>query len=142
MTSCVAELNTTQHPNACDSLLKFSGFLSGIPVTVLVDGGSTNNFVSAQLVSKHNLKTSSISEYGVRLADGSRSACVSMLRKAPLKIGRYRDRLCLSVIPLEGCDIVLGKAWFTHFNPVIDWRSNAVQFAFRGERVVLGPDAT
>lgn len=138
----MAEFNTVQSTSPLDkvaNLMVYSGYLAGQPVRILIDSGSTNNFVSADFVAANKFKLENSSPYAVTMADGTSSQCSGFLSKTPLKIGPYRAKLRLGAIPLQGYDIVLGKSWLTEVNPTIDFQSNVMTFMHKNEKIQIGP---
>ena len=136
-----AQLNAAQsgpESPAHSSLFTYRGSMRGIPITVLIDSGSTCNWVSADLVKENKLQTAPVQAYELSLADGSTLTCNSILAKTPIKIGRYREKLRLDVIPLSGYDIILGKPWLTDKCPSIQWQLNTISFDYKGECITLG----
>jgi hypothetical protein len=125
------------HP-ASSTLIKLNGKLEGKDVRVLIDGGSTGDYVSAKFVEKHQLKTvPTPEEHQVYMADGSLQSCSEELDQARLQIGRYKQTVHLTVMVLQGHDVILGKPWLTQHNPSIDWQSNTVVFKYKGRDICL-----
>ncbi len=72
--SVLSECNQlTTHPISQPALIKLPSQLNGQSATVLIDSGSSGNFISQSFVNKYNLNTQSIPHsQAVDLADGSR----------------------------------------------------------------------
>ena len=136
VSAALAQLNTASHEHS-DSLLLLQARLNGIKAVVLIDSGASENFVSQQFLSRHKLRLSEVSVLSVVLADGREHACDQALTRAQLRIGRYKDHVQLRSLPLQQCDIILGKPWLTRINPAIDWQANTLQFQHKGEAVFL-----
>ena len=64
----------------------------------LVDSGSSDSFIDSTFVNLHHLPTRGIPPIKLRLMDGTSNSVIT-----------------------QGCMIVLGYRWLTHFNPTIDW---------------------
>lgn len=125
-----------------ESLLTMPGRVNHRFAKVLIDGGAAGNFVSGSYLNQ--LSTVKLqhneSPRKVRVADGTQYSVELTLKDAYLKIGPYRERMDLEVIPLgETFDVILGKPWLVKHNPDINWRSNIVRFDFKGQEMVLGP---
>ena len=97
-------------------------------VTILIDSGATDNFISSQFVASANYITSKRNTlYQVKLADGTHSQSSHEVREAKLTLGTHTESLTLSVLPLAGYDIILGKPWLHKHNPRdIDWTRNII----------------
>jgi len=64
----------------------------------------------------------------VVLADGSRQPCNLYISDLPLKMNKYQNKLTFFVTKLKAYDIVLGKSRLAQYNPMIDWRTNKIEF--------------
>jgi len=110
-------------------LLRFNGRIGGRRATVLIDSGSTHDFISKEFVERHRLPTQSDGEpLTVTLADGTRSRC-PLQTVGPIKLvmGSVGEQQSFTVFPLSKYDAILGKPWLTKNNPSIDFRTNVVQ---------------
>ncbi len=90
-------------------LFKVYGRLNGGTVDVLIDNGSTCDFISSTLVSKMKLKTSTIDTTTVKMPNGTIETQDKIFYRVPLEIGPYFGKLDLSLLPLQGYDIILGQ---------------------------------
>ena len=114
----------------------YKGFLFGLPITVLFDTGSSGLFLAEEFQRKHNLPVRSLgTPLDVKLADGSiLRTDLALKYPAPVKIGSYRDKLPLRVVPLDsGFDVVLGMPWIAEVKPVIDWDSLEATISLPGQ---------
>ena len=134
--------------NALSELLKFPATFHGhpgrFPGIIMVDGGSTGNFVSASFASTCGASLSSFAEpVHVRMADGQLHRC-DQRTTISFSTQGYSETLQATVLPsLTGCDLILGMPWLKAHNPRIDWRTHEIHVnrPGRGTRSI-GPDAT
>ena len=122
--------------HAVAQLPLYKGFLFGLPITVLFDTGSSGLFLAEEFQRKHNLPVRSLgTPLDVKLADGSiLRTDLALKYPAPVKIGSYRDKLPLRVVPLDsGFDVVLGMPWIAEVKPVIDWDSLEATISLPGQ---------
>ena len=114
---------------ANESPIKLSGTLNGKSATILIDSGSSGNFVSKQFVSKHKLESrrlDSSSQHNVRLANGiveTTNQCII----GQLMIDDHHEQVELTVITLKGYDIVLGMPWLEIHNPEVNWSTGTIR---------------
>ena len=109
------------------STLKLKGQYWDRPVRIMIDSGSTSNFISRSWVSQHQIPEQYLENPNVvRLANGEMERVYSYT-VAPLTTGEYHQDIMLSVITLQNNDIILGMPWLTFHNPQIDWRSRTVR---------------
>ena len=134
--------NTTKHVyslNADTALLKFSGAVEHTRARILIDGGASGNFISQAFVQEHHLPTkTSTKNHSVVLADGTEYRIHQYMHNARIKMGRYRDKLDVEVIPLgNNYDLILGMPWLRQFNPRIDFKTLSLAFDHREETILL-----
>jgi len=96
--------------NAMDSseLMRIRGYVNRYPAIVMVDGGSTGNFIDSKYVQEYQLHKHKLGEAkAVRLADGSTHLCRSYVT-CYVRMGTLKQLITLNVIPLDGYDAILG----------------------------------
>ena len=114
---------------ANESPIKLSGTINGKSATILIDSGSSGNFVSKQFVSKHKLESRRLdasSQHNVRLANGiveTTNQCII----GQLMIDDHHEQVELTVITLKGYDIVLGMPWLKIHNPEVNWSTGTIR---------------
>lgn len=123
-------------PTAAD-LLKFRAtFANGaerLKGTVMVDGGSSGNFVSMEFANACGAALSPGERtLRVHLADGTVHKC-HLTATLTFTAHGHRERLSALVLPqLSGCDVILGMPWLKAHNPIIDWRTHIIRLSKRG----------
>jgi hypothetical protein len=103
----------------------------GVSAKVLLDCGSTTNFISKRFAMKHHVDTVKIATAQVvRLADGtSQNTCKLATNFHFIEpLGEREFVEDLLVFPLESYDIILGMPWLRRHNPVIDWTTDRITF--------------
>ena len=127
-------------------LIKLDGTLAGVPARFLLDSGASHSYVSQSFVTRNKLSEASADdgEHSVRLsvtlADGTIKRSGGVLSAVSVRISSYSDHLDLAVTELSSAyDAILGMAWLTHYNPVIDWRAGTISFSKGLEEHVLQP---
>ncbi|MCO5555603.1 hypothetical protein L7F22_009148 [Adiantum nelumboides] len=88
--------------------------INGHDVTVLLDIGSSHNFVDAKLVQKLNLqKQASDHEYCVKMAQGEDTDVWNqMVQHLELELADYKENLDFHIMRLDRADVILGIPWF------------------------------
>ena len=101
----------------------------GIQARVLLDCGSTTNFISKRFVLLNHIPTvNTANSQVVKLADGSVTSTCKLVNSLHLY---FNDRdLCesLLVFPIDSFDIILGMPWLKKHNPNINWSTDTVTF--------------
>ena len=89
------------------SLLKLAGKINKQhSISIMVDSGSTGDFISSTLVGRLQLPTHRLQpNREVYLADGSKHLSSQQV-KCRIETGAISEEVQLAVIPLEGYDII------------------------------------
>lgn len=77
-------------------------------VVILVDNGSSHNFINKKLAIKLNLTAMKIEPFKVRVANGEGLMCDTQYKEVPLQIQGVLIKVDLFALPLVGPDVVLG----------------------------------
>ena len=97
------------------------------PARVLIDSGSSGNFISADFVARHRLNTvATADQHVVTLADGTEQRTAAMVKQADLSVAHYKGHEDLIVLPLQQYDCILGMPWLAKENPSIDWQKRTL----------------
>lgn len=89
------------------STLKLAGSINGQPVVVLIDGGSTNNFVHARLADHLQLTVLPSPHLHVTVGNGETLGCSGECRQVALRLGNAFFEVDLFLLPIYGADLVL-----------------------------------
>jgi hypothetical protein len=101
----------------------------GTNAHVLLDCGSTTNFISKRFVKLNNVPTSNTANSQVvRLADGTVTSSNKISKNFHLSINGRDFCESLLVFPIESFDVILGMPWLKRHNPVIDWTNDQISF--------------
>ena len=126
LANCHSSLATR---SACTHLLVLHATLASHPARILIDSGSSGNFISTAFVRTHALPTRpSVSPLSISLADGSKQLSSQLAPLVPLSVSTYSETLDYTVLPLSGYDAILGMPWLKQHQPNIQWREGTVTF--------------
>ena len=79
---------------------------------VIIDGQSIDNLVSTKVIEKLKLhKKKCPIPYKVSWLQNGHQLLVSEQCEIELQIGNYKDKILCDVMPMEVCDILLGRPW-------------------------------
>ena len=113
---------TTEH-----DLLRIEGKIDGRKAWMLINSGSTHDFISLNFARKKNLEIESQDgSVCVSLANGWRSHYPSLQRDVKVVVDSFSQRQTFMVIPLANYDVILGKPWLFCNNPAINFRKNKI----------------
>jgi hypothetical protein len=107
---------------------------------VIVDSGSKNNLVSANMVQKMELETvAHLSTYKVLLLQKGHQVTITKQCLVEFKIGGYKDEILCAFIPMDVFHILLGKPWQYDRNVIHERRKNTYTFEKNGRTHMLHP---
>lgn len=118
--------------------IRLEGKVSGRTARIMLDCGSSGNFVSLKFARKMSLRlVESRRRHDVRLPNGDILKVEALIPKAAVRIAAgMKERVTLMVADLAvDADIVLGMPWLTKHNPDIDWQSRTLEWSQDGTRV-------
>ena len=95
--------------------LKIEGYIKKRKVTVLIDCGSTHNFIHCKLAKALNCFIYPTLEFQVMIANGGTINCSGKCHKITLTMGEYVLNSLMLAIPMGGVDVVLGVQWLQSF---------------------------
>ena len=115
-------------------LLRVEGRINGRKAVMLIDCGSTHDFISESFVQRHDIRTELGSEsLQVTLADGRKTSLdLKTINALRVVVKDFKDEQHFTVFPLVHYDAILGKPWLTRNNPTIDFRTNEITINGRG----------
>ncbi|XP_057786354.1 uncharacterized protein LOC131003815 [Salvia miltiorrhiza] len=118
--------------------MEFRGFLGKADVRILVDTGSTHNFVHPRVAEKVELPLKEIRSFRVYVGNGESLVCSNMASKVELRIQGHALPLDLHVLPIHGPDVILGMAWLSSLHRVTsDYDAGLLEFHHNGRLVRL-----
>lgn len=110
----------------------------GHQLDILVDSGSTHNFIHSSIVKRANLPIDTSTPLWVRIANDDLLQCGGHCKKQPIKIqGNLFSSSCY-VLPLGGCDMVLGVSWLSTLGPIVwDFSQLTMEFSWKTHKISL-----
>ena len=87
-------------------------------MVVLIDSGSTHNFIHRRLADEIHYFVLPISNFQIIIANGGTMKCGGRCENVKLQIGDYHLKTHMFSIAMGGCDIVLGMEWLRTLGPI------------------------
>ncbi|XP_027351311.1 uncharacterized protein LOC113862423 [Abrus precatorius] len=123
--------------------LRLLGLISKKQVTILVDGGSTHNFIQDRVAKFLNLLMQPTSTLKVMVGNGSIIECHHFCPAVPVWIQGHSFDVDLHVLPISGADVVLGIQWLKLLGPIVtDYSNMTMRFIKKGRMIELKADAS
>lgn len=135
----VVRLCSQTDPTLGSQLMVFEGYIGHEAARILVDSGSSKNFVAQHFVDSRGFKTSNVEPFSVILANGLKSQVTTTLSNVHLKLGRYRNKVSLDVIPLDYYDAILGTPWLLQSAATMNFSNFTISVEYNGESITLHP---
>lgn len=116
--------------------LRLRGSVRGRDLSVLIDSGSTQNFIQDSVAYKLGVGLQSLQEFKVFIGSGEYLVCREMVRQVPLTIQEVTLNEDLYVLSMEGANIVLGIQWLETLGAVTyDYKKLSMEFENQGKKI-------
>ena len=92
-------------------ILKLQGYIKDCKVVVLVDSGSTRNFIHKRIVEETHCCVPLVSNFQIMIANGGMMPCGGCCENVKLQLGDYHLKTHMFSINMGGCDTVLWEEW-------------------------------
>ncbi|XP_031120513.1 uncharacterized protein LOC116023654 [Ipomoea triloba] len=133
----ISSLNSMAGPGNPRSL-RLWGVVGETQVQILIDGGSTHNFIQPNMAEKLNLATTSVSPFRVYVGNGDSLACNYCCKNTMLVMQGSEFSVDLYVLPIHGPEVVLGVQWLQQLGKVAhDYANLTMEFKWHGRDVTL-----
>ena len=95
------------------------GFFKKIPLTILIDSGTTHNFINLQIAKQADCFAHPFSSFKVMVANGRNLPCKGKCHSLCISIGDYNLHSNMFSIPLGGCSVISGAQWLRTLGPIL-----------------------
>ncbi|KAA8524548.1 hypothetical protein F0562_010971 [Nyssa sinensis] len=111
-------------------------------VIVLIDSGSTHNFISERMANLLRLPVVPTEAFTVRVASGTNLRCQGRFEDVKVDLQGTIFSLTLYSLPLTGLDVVLGIQWLELLGSVVcDWKRLTMEFSWENQpKKLIGID--
>jgi hypothetical protein len=127
----LAGINTPQ-------TLKIKGYIKKKKLIVLIDSGSTHNFIHYKLAKALNCFVYPTPKFQVMIADGGTINCSGKCDKINITMGEYVMNSSMIAIPMGGVDVVLGIQWLQSLGTMVfNFQELFMKFSLEGKEIEL-----
>jgi len=127
-TTCVPNSNTVPASDPLLSLnalkgglsvgtIHFEDFINQLPIRVLVDGGSSDNFIQPRMAKFLKLPIEPVSTFRVMMGNGTHLAVEGMIQDLVIQVQGSTFELPVFVLPISGVDLILEARWLKTIGP-------------------------
>jgi hypothetical protein len=114
---------------------KLIGYIKHMKVIILVDSGSTHNFIHHRIAQETNCYIRVINNFQIIIANGGSMKCGGRCENIRVRIGNYHLKSHMFAIDMGDCDIVLGVEWLRTLGPILmDFKELTMKFQHEGQR--------
>jgi hypothetical protein len=99
--------------------LNLISYIEHRKVIILVDSGSTHNFIHRRIAQETHCYIHGINNFQIMIANGGSMKCGGRFENVCLQIGDYHLKSHMLSIDVGGCDIVLGADWLRTLGPIL-----------------------
>jgi hypothetical protein len=115
--------------------LKIIGYIKHRKVIILVDSGSTHNFIHRRIAQETHCHIHVVNNFQIMIANGGSMKCGGCCENVCLQIGDYHLKFHMFAIDMRGCDIVLSADWLSTLGPILmDFKDLTMQFDQEGHQ--------
>ncbi|KAJ0034381.1 hypothetical protein Pint_26461 [Pistacia integerrima] len=109
--------------------MRFLGHICGRVVVILVDTGSTHNFMDPSVIQRAHQPSNPTEGLSVKVADEQAVHSEGNYTEVPLHMHGNLYTIDFYILTLRGCDIVLGIQWLRTWGPIL-WDFSRLQMEF------------
>jgi hypothetical protein len=120
--------------------MRLSGHIGKQQVLILIDSGSSGNFISQELVQALHLPVQTAPPVQVTIADGKQLLSDAGLPNWQWGVQQTKFTTPVRVLPLKCYDMILGMDWLETCNGgkmFVDWARKKMRFLHDGKRITL-----
>ncbi|GKF10021.1 ty3-gypsy retrotransposon protein, partial [Tanacetum coccineum] len=119
----------------------FIGTVNGTTVQVLLDGGSSDNFIQPRIAKHARLPLEPAHNLKVMVGNGNFLQSDGLINSVPLYIQGHVLQFPAYALPISGADIILGVAWLSTLGSHIsNYRTSNIKFYTGNQFITLVGD--
>ncbi|KAK8931221.1 hypothetical protein KSP39_PZI016563 [Platanthera zijinensis] len=118
--------------------MRVTGTHHGKALHILIDTGSTHNFLNERTARRLGWPLKAIPPFSVAVADGNRLTSAYSCSNFPWRMQGRDFAADMLTLDLGGCDMVLGIQWLVTLGPIVwDFNKLRMEFTMSGNKVSL-----
>lgn len=128
----------TMNSVAASGTMRFTGYIKGQAIKVLLVGGSDDNFIQKRMVEFLKLVVQPTAPFRVLVGDGNSLQIEGKIEQLKIKIQDNTLSFLVYLLPIAGAKVIMGAAWLETFGAhVMDYRALSLQFFLYQKFVTL-----
>jgi len=110
----------------------FEAKVNGVSTLVVIDGGSTTEFIRTGFAKELGMKPQSSKPKSVRVADETKIVQSGRVHFDFKPSTLPLEKLTANTFPLKHFDLILGRSWLKKWNPHINWQTDTLEVTRNG----------
>ena len=110
----------------------FDAKINGVSTLVVIDGGSTTEFIRTGFAEKLGMKPKSCRAKSARVADETKIVQSGRIHFDFKPSTLPLEKLTANTFPLKHFDLILGRSWLKKWNPHINWQTDTLEITRNG----------
>ncbi|GAU19157.1 hypothetical protein TSUD_79800 [Trifolium subterraneum] len=124
--------------NSNMGVIRFAGSIGKLGVQILIDGGSSDNFLQPRVAKFLKLPVEPGPQFNVLVGNGEIMSAEGTIQKLPVEIQGHMIEIPVFLLPIAGADVILGASWLATLGPhVADYASLTLKFFLKDKFVTL-----
>lgn len=124
--------------NSAPCTISFDGHLGSVPISVLLDSGSTHTFISSTIAARCSSLQPLYPPIQVKVANGQELLCDQYIPAAVWSIQGVEFQSDLKVLQLPSYDMILGMDWLSLHSPMrVHWAHQWLQIPYGVNTILL-----
>ncbi|KAJ1411038.1 Aspartic peptidase domain superfamily [Sesbania bispinosa] len=121
--------------------IRFSGRIKGHSVRILLDGGSSDNFLQPRVAQFLSLPIQPGAQFHVMVGNGHSMTAEGLIPDLAIEVQGHELHCPVYLLPVAGADLILGAAWLSTLGPhVADYSALQFKFMLNGKFITLQGD--
>ncbi|XP_019417272.1 PREDICTED: uncharacterized protein LOC109328313 [Lupinus angustifolius] len=109
--------------------MKFTGQINGVQLQILLDSGSSDNFIQPRIAKCLKLPIEPATNFRVLVGNGNYLIAEGQVKQVQVMIQGHMLQLSAYLLPVTGADLILGAAWLATIGPhVSDYGALTIKF--------------
>ncbi|KAE9584832.1 putative nucleotidyltransferase, Ribonuclease H [Lupinus albus] len=123
--------------------IKFTGYVGGLPIQILVDGGNFDNFLQPRIAQFLKLPVEPTTLFKVIVGNGHSMEAEGLIQQLNVKVQGHEIKLSVYLLLVSGADLILGASWLATLGPyVADYANLCIEFSHQDQIITLQGDTT
>jgi hypothetical protein len=118
--------------------IKFTRHIGKMPIQILVDGGSSDNFLQPRIAHFLKLDIAPAPLFKVLVGNGNSLSPEGSIPELCVAVQNHDIKIPVYLLPIVGADLILGATWLATLGPhVADYKALSIKFFDKGKYITL-----